>query len=125
MIYLTTPEMLHIADRVLNGHVDMRDPGLLEAALARPQATAYGEDAYPTLTDKAAALLQSTVNNHALIDGNKRLGLAALVAFLGMNGVRLTYNNAEAYDLVMAVATGELSEVADISRELDNHTQTW
>lgn len=121
MIYLTLGELLHVAERTL-GTVEVRDYGLLEAALARPRATAFGEDAYPTLTDKAAALLHSLARNHALVDGNKRLALSGLIAFLGMNGRRLTLTNDEAFDLVMAVATGELHDVGTISRALARAT---
>lgn len=115
MIYLTLPELLHIGQRVLGGEVPVRDHGLLESALARPKATVLGADAYPTLDEKAAALLHSVVRNQALLDGNKRLGLAAVIAFLGMNGRRLTLTNADAYDLVIAVSTGKLDDVAEIA----------
>jgi death-on-curing protein len=96
----------------------VRDYGLLESALARPQATAFGADAYPALEEKAAALLHSVVRNHALIDGNKRLGLAATIAFLGLNGRRLTLTNDEAYALVMAVAEGDLDDVPAIAERV-------
>ena len=115
MIYLTLPELLHVAERVLGPEVAVRDYGLLEAALARPQATAFGQDAYPSLDTKAAALLHSVTRNRALIDGNKRLGLAATIAFYGLNGRRLTLTNDQAYDLVMNVASGELDQVAEIA----------
>lgn len=118
MIFLTLPELLHVADRVIEGDVAVRDHGLLESALARPRATAFGADAYPTLEEKAAALLHSLARNHALIDGNERLALAGTFAFLGVNGRRLTLSNDEAYDLVIAVATGELREIPDIARRL-------
>ena len=72
--------------------------------MARPQATAFGKDAYPDLDAKAAALLHSIARNHALIEGDKRLALAAIIAFYGLNGRRLTLTNGEAYDLVMNVA---------------------
>lgn len=118
MIYLQLDDLLKIAERTI-GTAVVRDSGLLESALVRPQASYFGVDPYPTLEEKAAALLHSLVGNHALIDGNKRLGLAAMIAFLGMNGRRLTMTNAEAYDFVMAVATRELDEataIADILR---------
>ena len=73
MIYLTLPELLHIAERTLGPGYLVRDYGLLEAALARPQATAFGKDAYPSLDTNAAALLHSLARNHALIDGGHRL----------------------------------------------------
>ena len=75
MIYLTLAELLYVAERTLGHDYAVRDYGLLEAAVARPQATVFGQDAYPDLDAKAAALLHSVARNHALIDGNKRLGL--------------------------------------------------
>jgi len=117
VIYLTDEEVLAIAGRVV-GDVLVRDYGLIASAVARPQASAFGEDAYPDLETKAAAFLQSIVRNHALVDGNKRLSLAATIAFLGVNGRRLTLTNDEAYDFVIAVATGELSDVGQIAEVL-------
>lgn len=122
MIYLDVDDLLHIARRLLPGF-QLRDVGLLEAAAARPRATAFGTDAYPSVHDKAAALLHSTVRNHALVDGNKRLGLAAVIAFYGMNGFRLTLTNDEAYELVMAVARGELDDVGPLAERLAASTR--
>src|SRR4051794_35405733 len=85
--------------------------GLLASAAARSRATAFGEDAYPSIHDKAAALLHSLARTQPLVDGNKRLALAATIAFHGINGFRLTLSNDEAYDLVMAVAVGNLDDV--------------
>jgi death on curing protein len=118
VIYLTLPELLHIAQRVLGSDPPIRDIGLLEAAVARHQASAFGEDAYPDLDAKSAALLHSLARNHALIDGNKRLALAAVIAFCGVNGRRLTLTNDGAYDLVIDVATGRLDSVEEIARRL-------
>jgi death-on-curing protein len=118
VIYLTLPELLHVAGRTLGPDYIVRDYGLLEAALARPRATAFGKDAYPDLDAKAAALLHSIARNHALIDGNKRLALAAAIAFYGLNGRRLTLTNDEAYDLVMSVAEGRLDTVEAIAAAL-------
>ncbi len=123
MIYLTLPELLHVAERVLGADFIVRDYGLLEAALARPQATAVGKDAYPTLDGKAAALLHSLARSHALIDGNKRLALAALIAFYGLNGRRLTLTNDAAYDLVINVASGRLDTADDIAAILQAATE--
>lgn len=123
MIFLTLPELLHIAQRTLGPDYAVRDHGLLEAALARPQATAFGKDAYPDLDAKAAALLHSIARNHALIDGNKRLALAAIIAFYGLNGRRLTLTNDAAYDLVISVAAGQLDAVDDIAAMLRPATQ--
>jgi death on curing protein len=123
VIYLTLPELLHVAERALGREPPVRDIGLLEAAVARAQATVFGADAYPDLDAKAAALLHSLARNHALLDGNKRLSLAALIAFYGVNGRRLTLTNDDAYDLVIAVATGELDAVEDIATRLSGATE--
>ena len=80
-----------------------------------PRATAFGKEAYPSLDVKAAALLHSLARNHALTDGNKRLGLVAVIAFYGLNGRRLTLTNDQAYGLVMKVAAGELEQVEEIA----------
>jgi death on curing protein len=125
VIYLTLPELLHVAQRVLGAEPAVRDIGLLESALARPQATAFGADAYPDLDVKAAALLHSLARNHALVDGNKRLALAGVIAFYGVNGRRLTLTNDEAYELVMAVADGALDDVEEITDRLARATRPW
>jgi death-on-curing protein len=123
VIYLTLPELLHVAERVLGREPPVRDIGLLEAAVARPQATVFGADAYPDLDTKAAALLHSLARNHALLDGNKRLSLAAVIAFYGVNGRRLTLTNDGAYDLVIAVATGQLDSAEEIAARLAGATE--
>jgi death on curing protein len=125
VIYLTLPELLHVAQRVLGAEPAVRDIGLLESALARPQATAFGADAYPDLDAKAAALLHSLAHNHALVDGNKRLALAGVIAFYGVNGLRLTLTNDEAYELVIAVADGTLDDVEEIADRLAHATKAW
>jgi death on curing protein len=93
----------------------VRDLGLLDSALARPRSTAFGHDAYPTMALKAAALLHSVVGNHALVDGNKRLGLLASVVFLDLNRCTLDLVDDAAFELVMDVATGtaDLEETAE------------
>jgi len=116
-------ELLHVAERTLGPDYRVRDYGLLEAAVARPQATAFGKDAYPSLDAKAAALMHSLARNHALVDGNKRLALAAVIAFFGLNGRRLTLTNDAAYELVMNVARGQLDAVDDIAAVLRPGTQ--
>ena len=118
MIFLDLEDLLYVAERATGGPVEVRDIGLLESAAARPRASAFGADAYPTLHDKAAALLHSIVRNHALVDGNKRLGLAAVIAFYGLNGRRRTMTNDEAYDVVVAVSVGELEDIAQIAQLL-------
>jgi death-on-curing protein len=115
VIYLTLPELLYIAGRALGREPQVRDYGLLESAAARPRATAFGCDVYPDVDAKAAALLHSLARSHALVDGNKRLALAAIIAFYGVNGRRLTLTNDQAYDLVIDVAARHLDSVGDIA----------
>jgi death-on-curing protein len=124
VIHLDLDDLLHIAARTL-GEVHVRDAGLLESAAARPWSTAFGEDVYPSIHRKAAALQHSVARNHALIDGNKRLALAATIAFYGLNGFRLTLSNDEAYDLVIAVSSGELDDVESIASRLESAVTTW
>lgn len=102
--YLSTEHLLLLADDL--GVPLVRDLGLLEAAAHRPQTSLFGADAYPGLHDKAAALLESLTRNHALVDGNKRLGWMAMYVFLGLNGVQIDASDDDAYDLVIGVATG-------------------
>ncbi|HEX4015180.1 MAG TPA: type II toxin-antitoxin system death-on-curing family toxin [Frankiaceae bacterium] len=123
MIFLDLEELLYVAERAIGPDVAVRDIGLLQAALARPKATAFGSDAYTTIHDKAAALLHSLARNHALIEGNRRLALAGLIAFYGMNGLRLTLNNDEAYTLVIDVSQGRLDEVKEIAGILRDATR--
>jgi death on curing protein len=122
VIFLDLEDLLHIATRALGGEPQVRDVGLLESALARPRATAYGGDAYATVHEKAAALLHSLARNHALIDGNKRLSLAATIAFYGVNGMRLTFTNDDVYELIVDVAAGRVDDVPAIAARLAGHT---
>lgn len=116
--HLTLPALLQIARRVCGEDVQVRDVGLLESALARPRAAMYGQDAYPTIHGKAGALLHSLVSNRALIGGNKRLGWQAAVVFLWINGHDVHAPEDDAFDLVMAVASGELENVEKIANAL-------
>ncbi len=113
--YLNLEDLLQLVRRLGVGPVG--DIGLLDAAAARPQSTAYGTDAYPTLELKAAALLHSLVRNHALVDGNKRLGWLAAVVFLDLNGQPVALDDDEAFELVMMTAVGEI-EVEEIAERL-------
>jgi death-on-curing protein len=123
VIYLSYADLLYVGRRTLAGDMPVRDRGLLESALARPSASAFGTDAYTGLNEKAAALTHSLARNHGLVDGNKRLSLAALIAFLGMNGRRLTWSNDEAYAFIMNVAEGHLDEVSAIAEEIERGSQ--
>lgn len=104
--YLSLEDLLQLASDL--GQLVVRDLGLLEAAAQRPQTTLYGQEAYPSIHEKAAVLLESLTRNHALIDGNKRIGWLATVVFLDLNGLVLDAPDDEAYDLVIAISTGIL-----------------
>lgn len=102
--YLDLEALLLLTRKLGVGPV--RDAGLLESALARPQATVFGVDAYPSIDGKAAALLHSLCRNHALVDGNKRLSWFATTTFLALNGLHVDMADDAAYDLVITVAEG-------------------
>ncbi|MFU8870621.1 type II toxin-antitoxin system death-on-curing family toxin [Micromonospora sp. SL4-19] len=117
--YLEVDDLVEIASIVLGETPQVRDVGLLSSAVVRPATVAFGQEAYTDLWSKAAALLHSVCLNHALIDGNKRLAWAAARVFLALNEVPIRdvdVDQAEA--LVMSVASGTLTEVSDIAREL-------
>jgi death on curing protein len=116
--YLTLDSLLQVAEAAIDGEVQVRDYGLLESAVARPRTTVFGADAYPTILEKAAALLESLVRNHALVDGNKRLGWLATETFLALNGVAVTAEDDPLFDLVIAVAEGRFSGVAELAAAL-------
>jgi death-on-curing protein len=125
--YLDLDDVIDLARRLLGGPPPIRDVGLLGAAIARPQTTVGGEDAYPTVWLKAAALLQSVVNNHALVDGNKRLGWIATAVFLEINGSSVAGASNEAvYDLVMDVAASAppVEQIAAALAELSNRSSS-
>ena len=112
--FLDLDDLVDLARSLLGDPPPIRDIGLLGSAAARPQTTSFGEDAYPDVLTKAAALLQSIVNNHALIDGNKRLGWLATAVFLELNGVKASRaSNDHVYELVMWVAASnpDLDEI--------------
>lgn len=118
-IYLDLDDLLAVARAALHPvQPAVRDVGLLESALARPQASAFGADAYPTLHEKAAALLESLARNHALIDGNKRLAWVATRMFLILNDSDALVPDASTGDrFVRDVAQGKV-ELADIAATL-------
>ncbi len=113
--YLTLEDLLEFVRRLGVGPV--RDLGLLDAAVARPRSSAFGDDAYPTVTLKAAALLHSIVTNHALVDGNKRLGWLATTVFLDVNGEPAELGDDDAFQLVLEVAEGK-EDVEHIAHRL-------
>lgn len=119
--YLDLDDLLAAAERILGTRPVVRDYGLLEAAAARPRTSAFGADAYPTIDLKAAALLQSIVANHALVDGDKRLGWVSCRLFYALNGVRVTVGTDEAVELVVSIADGTLYDVVRIAE----HLRAW
>ncbi|MFI7087033.1 type II toxin-antitoxin system death-on-curing family toxin [Streptomyces anulatus] len=118
-VYLSSEDILVIAEHACDDmQIVLRDAGLLESAAHRPSAAMFGEEAYPDLIDKAAALLQSLAVNHPLFDGNKRTAWLSCVTFLAMNGVELRPDIDAAERLVIDVATGATDEVKAISQGL-------
>ena len=116
--FLDLDDLVALTGRLLGDPPPIRDIGLLSAAAGRPRTSAFGEDAYPDLWTKAAALLQSIVKHHPLVDGNKRLGWLATAVFLHLNGVPARQADSNrVYDFVMTVAAGD-AEVAEIARAL-------
>lgn len=115
--YLDLDDLIDIIREAVGPDAVVRDHGLLESALARPRASVFGEDAYPDLHVKAAALLQSLARNHALVDGNKRLAWTACRTFLAINGQWIAATEDERFDFVVRVA-GEPSELADVAEQL-------
>jgi death-on-curing protein len=111
--YLDVEDLVALATQLLGAPPPIRDLGLLGSAAARPAASVFGEDAYPDIWTKAAALLQSLVKNHTLVDGNKRFGWVATAVFLELNGVdATTASNDDVYDFVMGVAARQQSVTA-------------
>lgn len=109
--YLDVEDLLGLVRALGVGPV--RDVGLLDSACARPRATVLGVEAYPSLHEKAAALLHSLARNHPLVDGNKRLAWLATAVFLDLNGSPPALDDEAAFQLVMRVAEGS-ADVADI-----------
>ena len=109
---LSLEQVLRLHARLIErfgGEAGVRDPGLLESALARPFAEFGGVEAHPQVHEKAAALLHGLAMNHPFVDGNKRVALAALLIFLEVNGYRLALESEERYELTMRVASGSLT----------------
>ncbi|MEJ6511526.1 MAG: type II toxin-antitoxin system death-on-curing family toxin [Actinomycetota bacterium] len=115
-VFLDLADVLALASRLLGDPPPIRDVGLLESAVARPRTVVFGVEAYETIWTKAAALLQSIVNNHALIDGNKRLGWLATAVFLELNDIPISQaSNDDVYEFVLSMASGspEVDEIAE------------
>ncbi len=124
MTYLTVEQVLFLHMRLVQetgGTHGIRDLAMLQSAVARPQATFAGQNLYPDLHAKAAALMHSLVENHPMLDGNKRLGAASAGLFLQRNGWRLTATNAELAAFTLRVARGGVN-VTEITQWLAAHS---
>lgn len=113
MIQLTKTQVLRMHDALISatgGTVGVRDDGLLEAALAAPFMTFDGNALHPELLEKAAVFGYGLIKNHALVDGNKRIGAHAMLVCLALSGIRLHYTQAELVDIIMSIAAGESSQ---------------
>jgi death on curing protein len=116
--YLDLDDLLDIARDVVGGDVEVGDFGLLESALARPCAFVFGQDAYPDMHLKAAALLHSLARNDALVDGNKRLAWTACRTFLAINGQWISAPEDDRFEFVIRVATGALPDLDEVAGQL-------
>jgi death on curing protein len=119
--YLDLDDLLEIARAAVGANVVVGDYGLLESALARPRASVFGQDAYPDLHLKSAALFHSLARIPALVDGNKRLAWTACRTFLAINGQWISAPEDERFDFVIQVATGGLPDLDKIADQL----RTW
>lgn len=122
MQYLTAEQVIRINEVEVGPNL-LADFGLVDAAVQRPMQSAFGQDAYPSIHDKAAALFHSLVKNHAFIDGNKRTAVVALGVFLRLNGWKLAAEQGQIVDLTVGVADGTIDIVTlagmlkDLTRE--------
>jgi death-on-curing protein len=123
--HLDLEDLLVAAEVALGEPAQVRDIGILEAAVARTRASVYGEDAYPDLHTKAAALLHLIVTGHAFIDGNKRLGWVSVRLFYRLNGRDLRVSIDDAFGLVMSIADGSVRDVRDIADRLRPWAQNF
>ncbi|BBY09176.1 type II toxin-antitoxin system death-on-curing family toxin [Mycobacterium noviomagense] len=119
--YLDLDDLLTIAVHAVGESVVVADYGLLESALARPRASVFGQDAYPDLHLKAAALFHSLLRNHALVDGNKRLAWTACRTFLAINGQWISAPEDARFEFVIRVASGALADLDKVAEQL----RTW
>lgn len=119
--YLTPAEIYEEAEKALGRKPDVRDRHLLRSAAARPMLRAFGHEAYPTLLDKAAALLHAIAAHHLFYDGNKRTAQAVTIRFLQANGLEPAWTEAEGYAYILEIAQNQ-HDVEDIALWLAAHT---
>jgi death-on-curing protein len=119
--YLTPAEIYDIAQEALGRKPDVRDRHLLRSAAARPMIQAFGQEAYPELLDKVAALMHALAAHHLFFDGNKRTATKAAVIFLNRNGLQPTWDAQEVYDFVLEIAQDK-HDVPAVAQWLAAHT---
>lgn len=127
MKYLYPKQVLYLYQHIIQqsgGTLGLRDRGLLESAVCRPQASFGGQDLYPDLFGKAAALGHSLISNHPFVDGNKRVGFEAMRLMLRLNGYDLRALTQTKFDFVMEIAKGRLREQA-IADWLKQHSRSY
>lgn len=115
--YLSASDLYNLNDEVTEGHTYVRDIHLLNSAAKRPEIVVFGEEQFPSLSEKAASLLHSLAYHHLFADGNKRTAFKAVTLFLQVNGYRLTWDRETEYDFILEIAQGGL-EVAEIAQRL-------
>ena len=123
MIVLSKPRVLMLHEQLIKatgGSTGIRDEGMLDSALMNPFQSYGGEELYPSIQAKAAQLCFGLVKNHAMIDGNKRLGTHVMLVFLALNGYELSYNQEELVEVILALAAGE-KNVEDILKWIIVH----
>ncbi len=124
-IYISLDEVLAIHDDMVErygGSFGIRDLGLIQSAIARPQATFGGEDLYPSILDKAAALFHSLIFNHAFTDGNKRTAVTSTARFLHLNGYKLEASQKKLVDFPLKVENKH-PDIDEISKWLREHVR--
>jgi death-on-curing protein len=123
--YLTPQEVLFLHARIVSetgGSHGVRDVGLMEAAIARPQATFGGQDLYPDIFTKAAAMMSSLVMNHPFVDGNKRTGIGSAVLFLRLNSWLVQTTQTELERITLLVVDKITME--ELAKWFEMHTTT-
>lgn len=120
--YLTVSDLYNINNDVTNGNTWIRDVHLLNSAANRPSIVIFGQSQFPTLLDKAAALLHSLAYHHLFMDGNKRTAIRAVTLFLNQNGYKGTWDEAAQQEFVLEVAQGK-KDIPQIARWLSRHVR--
>ena len=120
--YLSAADIYVINEKIVGHRPHVRDRKLLRSAADRPSIRVFGEEQFPTIIDKAAAVLHSIAYHHLFADGNKRTAQQAVVMFLEANGFRITWQENEAIDFILEIAQGQ-HDVEAVSDWLADHTE--